>query len=561
MKIFQSIRGKVMAISVAVSAAAMVAITLAVTLATGWAIGATIENSLDQRLDEIEEQLAAGEMPQELRGTGADLVQIIDDTGAVVASSDWATDVGPISEGGLAAGEERREERDRVSLHIDVADEADDTEEPAPEPGPEPATTAPASPAAPAASSGYDDAPSYTPAPAPSAPAGGDSGYDGGSGYDGSIRSRFAATARVFAQSGLLDADLADLPVTVEGVNLDASSVMGTEGPFVVVERGVQTPDGAVTIAAMTSLAFAREAMATVALILAAVMLVALIAVAGLSWLMVARTLAPVERMRLEAEGISISDLGRRLPVPEQDRDLGGLATTFNDMLSRLEAAVAEQRRFVSDASHELKSPVAAIRVMLETMRDHPDAVDADTLSRDLLSENDRLGGIVGNLLLLARQDEGVSRLDKQQLDLCDLLFEEATALKARTSCEVDVAGVEPVVCTADHEAISHAVRNVLDNAARYAKGKVALACRLAEDAGKEYVEIVVSDDGPGIAPKDRERVFGRFVRLEEGRSRKTGSTGLGLSVVRTIARQHGGDAFFTEPELGGATVVIRIEA
>ncbi|WP_102371964.1 sensor histidine kinase [Enorma phocaeensis] len=553
MKIFQSIRGKVMAISVAVSAAAMVAITLAVTLATGWAIGATIENSLDQRLDEIEEQLAAGEMPQELRGTGADLVQIIDDTGAVVASSDWATDVGPISEGGLAAGEERREERDRVPLQIEVQDEANDSEEPAP------ATGAPASPAAPAASSGYDDAPSY--APAPSAPAGGDSGYDGGSGYDGSIRSRFAATARVFARSGLLDADLADLPVTVEGVNLDASSVMGTEGPFVVVERGVQTPDGVVTVAAMTSLAFAREAMATVALILAAVMLVALIAVAGLSWLMVARTLAPVERMRLEAEGISISDLGRRLPVPEQDRDLGGLATTFNDMLSRLEAAVAEQRRFVSDASHELKSPVAAIRVMLETMRDHPDAVDADTLSRDLLSENDRLGGIVGNLLLLARQDEGVSRLDKQQLDLCDLLFEEATALKARTSCEVDVAGVEPVVCTADHEAISHAVRNVLDNAARYAKGKVALACRLAEDAGKEYVEIVVSDDGPGIALKDRERVFGRFVRLEEGRSRKTGSTGLGLSVVRTIARQHGGDAFFTEPELGGATVVIRIEA
>ena len=590
MHLFKSIRGKVSVITVAVCAAAMVAITAAVALATGWAISATISGSLDQRLDEIEAQVAAGQMPDELRGTGADLVQIIDESGNVVASSDWASDVAPISEGGLAPGEERRGERERVSLTFDMADEQpaeDDADDVVPQAEEreqaDPSATPQSSPSrpqasAPAASSNYNSG--YSSAPAPSQPQqaasnyddGGNSGYDDGgdSGYDGdaSARGRIHAHARLFVQQRLpFVAEQAgassaqEVSVSVEEMHIDATTALGIEGPILVVERGVQTPDGVVTIAALTSLAPAREAMRTVAIVLAIAMLGSLCAVAVLSWFAVARTLAPVERMRAEAATISIGDLSRRLPVPEHDRDLEPLATTFNDMLARLEAAVAEQRRFVSDASHELKSPVAAIRVMLETMRDHPDAVDADTLANDLLSENERLGGIVSNLLLLARQDEGVSRLDKQQLDLCDLLYEEASSLKARASCEVDVSGVEPVVCTADHEALSHAVRNVLDNAARYARSRVAISCRNVENADGEFVEIVVSDDGPGIPEQDRERVFGRFVRLEEGRSRKSGSTGLGLSVVRTIARQHGGDARFIDPELGGASIAIRIEA
>ena len=337
--------------------------------------------------------------------------------------------------------------------------------------------------------------------------------------------------------------------------SIRATDLFGNAGPFLMVERGVVTGEGTMTVAAMASLAPAYEAAKTAAVLLATAFAVLLVFVAALSWMLAARTLRPVEQMRAAADSISIGDLSERIPVPEKDADLSRLAGTFNAMLARLEASVAEQRRFVSDASHELKSPVAAIRIMLETMRDHPDAVDVNELLDDLMGENERVSGIVSDLLLLARQDEGVSRLNKEPIDICDLLYEEAALLKGRTTNEIDVSDVQPVVCSADHEALSHAVRNLMDNAARYAKTRVKVSCAQTDDA----VRITVSDDGKGIAPEDRERVFGRFVRLEEGRSRKEGSTGLGLAVVKTVAAQHGGTAMFVEPELGGATAVLEI--
>lgn len=339
------------------------------------------------------------------------------------------------------------------------------------------------------------------------------------------------------------------------GSSIRATDLFGNAGPFLMVERGVVTGEGTMTVAAMASLAPAYEAAKTAAVLLATAFAVLLVFVAALSWMLAARTLRPVEQMRAAADSISIGDLSERIPVPEKDADLSRLAGTFNAMLARLEASVAEQRRFVSDASHELKSPVAAIRIMLETMRDHPDAVDVNELLDDLMGENERVSGIVSDLLLLARQDEGVSRLNKEPIDICDLLYEEAALLKGRTTNEIDVSDVQPVVCSADHEALSHAVRNLMDNAARYAKTRVKVSCAQTDDA----VRITVSDDGKGIAPEDRERVFGRFVRLEEGRSRKEGSTGLGLAVVKTVAAQHGGTAMFVEPELGGATAVLEI--
>lgn len=606
----RSIRGKTACVATAVTAVAMALTVAVVALATRSVLMQSIEDSLNDRIDAVVQQVEQGAIPQGITGTGSELVQIIDESGTVVGASDWASGVSAISAGAQQEGHSsrrvddmelvREEPPENVTVLEVVVDDgqdqdaddnqAQDTQDDSASPSgsassPQPSAPAPQTPAAPSdgsGDSGYGDS------------GFGDSGYDSASAAPGllgiprvefppilglldslfdegiralvPVRVAWASSDAQAVSDGSSDqnqSQAADVGSSVvdslpaSRTTIRATDLFGSEGPFLVVERGVQTPSGTMTVAAMASLASATDAAKTTAALLAAVLAFALVLVAVLSWLLAARTLRPVERMRAAADAISIGDLSERIPVPEKDVDLSRLAGTFNAMLARLEASVAEQRRFVSDASHELKSPVAAIRVMLETMRDHPEAVDPKELLEDLMGENERVSGIVGDLLLLARHDEGVSRLDKEPIDMCDLLYEEAALLKGRTAASVDVSGVQPIVCQADREALSHAVRNLLDNAARYATSRVKLSC--AQEG--EEVRIVVSDDGHGIAPADRERVFGRFVRLEEGRSRKEGSTGLGLAVVKTVAEQHGGTASFVDPEIGGATAVLSIPA
>ena len=209
----------------------------------------------------------------------------------------------------------------------------------------------------------------------------------------------------------------------------------------------------------------------------------------------------------------------------------------------------------MSDASHELKSPIAATNLMLETLREHPETVERDVVLADLTAENGRLAQIVDDLLVLARQDEGRLTVDLAPIDFYDVLFEETASLQQRFEVKVDLSGVEPIIGRTDANLLSHAVRNLLDNAARYAHDLVAVSCR--ENGG--MVQIRISDDGMGIPPEDRERVFGRFVRLEEGRDRKKGSTGLGLSVARGNIERLGGRVYFGDSELGGATAIIEL--
>lgn len=381
-------------------------------------------------------------------------------------------------------------------------------------------------------------------------------------------QSAAAESGAVAASDGAGDAN--DGPATATAANVgnsastnaddtyvDASSVLGDDGPYLVMQRTVNAPGETVTLAAMASLAPALRSALTTALVLAVLLLVVLALVAVAAWHLSGRTLRPVNRMRLQAESINTSDLGQRIEVPEGDRDLSDLAHTFNELLGRIEASVDEQKRFISDASHELKSPVAATGIMIETLRKRPDGVDLGKLTADLGAENKRMAQIVGDMLLLARQDENRMRVEKTPVDLFDLLYEEAAGLKTRSDIAVDTSGLQPVILQVDAELLSHAVRNLADNAARYAKSTVKLSC--SQEDGN--VHIVVSDDGPGIPPEDRVRVFDRFVRLEDSRSRKKGSTGLGLAVVRGIVERHGGEVRFEDPELGGATARIVLPA
>ena len=340
-----------------------------------------------------------------------------------------------------------------------------------------------------------------------------------------------------------------------QGPFVDASNVFGNDGPYLVMQRKVESPDGMVTLAAMTSLAPVLTAVQAAAQVLVVVMTVLLAAVAFFTWRLTGRTLRPVEQMRANVAAINEGDLSMRVDVPQGDRDLAPLATTFNELLARIEASVERQKHFISDASHELKSPVAATGVMLEAMREYPEAIDMGQAIGDLSAENERMGRIVGNMLVLARHDEGRTVVDPVPVDLFDLVREEALRLAHATSLDVDTADVHPVVCTTDRELLSHVLRNLLDNAGHYARERVKVSCEEREGA----VRITVSDDGPGIPPADRERVFERFVRLEEGANRRKESTGLGLSVVKGSVEQLGGTVRFADPELGGATAIVEL--
>ncbi|WP_236757753.1 HAMP domain-containing sensor histidine kinase [Aeromicrobium sp. PE09-221] len=279
---------------------------------------------------------------------------------------------------------------------------------------------------------------------------------------------------------------------------------------------------------------------------------VLVVLVAGVTWVTVGRSLRPVERMRADVARIGVSDLSRRVEVPRGRDEIPRLARTMNTMLERLEASSRQQRQFVSDASHELRSPIASMRQSAEVLRRHPSA-DLD-LPATVLAETERLDGLVAAMLVLARSDEHGLALRREPVDIDDLMFAEASRLRA-AGLEVDSTAVGPARVDADRRLLGQVLRNLADNAARHARNAVAFSVSERPDT----VLLVVEDDGDGIEPADRERVFGRFVRLDEGRARDAGGSGLGLAIVAEVARAHGGGVGVDESPLGGARLTVQI--
>lgn len=266
---------------------------------------------------------------------------------------------------------------------------------------------------------------------------------------------------------------------------------------------------------------------------------------AGLLWFAVGRALLPVERMRRDAEAIAALGGEQRVHDPESQDELGHLAATLNDMLARLDANALSMRRFVSDSSHEIRSPIANIRARVETAQSDQWAA----AKVDVIGEVERIENIINDLTYLARNDE--SRTDRAdgRIELDDLLFAEASRLQHRGAVAVDASGVEPVVIHGDRAQIDRAVRNLVDNAERHAVSRIALAVTAIN--GRAVLD--VDDDGPGIPAEERARVFERFVRLDESRERASGGTGLGLAIVDGIVTDHGGNVAVDRSPLGGA--------
>ena len=263
--------------------------------------------------------------------------------------------------------------------------------------------------------------------------------------------------------------------------------------------------------------------------------------VAGMTWLVTGRVLAPVTAIRREADEITASELHRRVPATRRD-EIGRLARTMNRMLDRLQRSQESQQRFVSDASHELRSPIAAIRQHAEVARAHPDRATVDELATTVLAEDLRMQRLVDDLLLLARSDEKHTDPPGTPVDLDDLLFAEAQRLRSATNLTVGTARVSAGQVRGDEAALAGMIHNLADNAARHARAEITFG--LAESEGT--VVLTVSDDGPGIPPDDRIRVFDRFVRLNSARSRETGGAGLGLAIVAEVIHRHHGSIRIT---------------
>ncbi len=329
------------------------------------------------------------------------------------------------------------------------------------------------------------------------------------------------------------------------------------DDPFLAVAVSADTPQGPLTVVAGTTFETVTESTQAVVPILVAGVPLLLLVLGTVMWRVVGRTLAPVEAMRAEVEAISAKELHRRVPDPPSKDEVARLAATMNRMLSRLEAGQKRQRRFVSDASHELRSPVATIRHHAEVALSHPESSRIEELAEVVLHEDARLQQLVEDLLLLTKMDEGTLSLRTESVDLDDILFEEVERLSGSTDVRVDAHRVSAGRVAGDKGQLGRLVRNLVDNAARHAQRTMAMSLR--EDDGE--VVLTIDDDGDGIPAAERRRVFERFVRLEQARDRDSGGSGLGLAIVAEIAAAHGATVAVLEGPLGGARLEVRFPA
>ncbi len=260
------------------------------------------------------------------------------------------------------------------------------------------------------------------------------------------------------------------------------------------------------------------------------------------TYTVVAFTLRPVAALRHGAADITAAGLSdQRLPVPSAQDEIHRLAVTLNAMLDRIDSATSRQRTFVGDAAHELRSPLASLRVQLEVARRMGPAQDWPDLVDDVLVDVDRLDRLVDDLLALARLDESGGGLRRTEaVDLRSLL-RTVVAGYAHARVPVTLAPGGTAVVTGDPDGLRRVVINLVDNAVRYARTGVRVALQAGVQADRPTVTLTVTDDGPGIPPAERERVFDRFYRTEAARSREAGGTGLGLPIVRDLVRAHGG--------------------
>jgi signal transduction histidine kinase len=316
-----------------------------------------------------------------------------------------------------------------------------------------------------------------------------------------------------------------------------------------------ESPRGVRSVYVATSLESAAEATEVLRGLLLLGVPPVLLVVAFTTWVMIGRALRPVEAIRAEVADISGQAMDRRVPVPDSGDEVESLARTMNAMLARLESAARRQRVFVDDASHELQTPLASFRGRLEVALSRPEATDWPAVASDVLDDSVRMERLVRDLLFLAREDDAPRPSATAPVDLDDIVLEEAARLRALAEPEVDSGRVSAAPVRGHREGLTRMVRNLLENAAAHARTRVAVELTAADG----WASLVVADDGAGVAPEQRERIFDRFVRADDARSREHGGTGLGLAIVAAVVEQHRGRVCVEDAAGGGARFVVRL--
>lgn len=313
--------------------------------------------------------------------------------------------------------------------------------------------------------------------------------------------------------------------------------MLNQSGEWKVVTTAVASAGSTYYVEVAVPIRIQRQTVQTVAIFLLGGSPLLLGAVAAAVWILVGRALRAVEQIRTSVAEIDARRLAARIDVPPSRDELAALAQTMNMMLDRLHRSDRAQRAFVSDASHELRSPLATLSTAAELAERSQDEATRTRLLQTMNSELTRMRGLVENLMTLARTDADNTSSQATDIDLDDLLDHEARRLRATSQHQVQLT-LEPVRITAEMSRVAQPLRNLVDNAERHALTTIRLSLLTRQDRAVIWVD----NDGPTIAPPDRERIFERFVRLDDSRSRDAGGSGLGLAISRAGLESQGGD-------------------
>lgn len=328
----------------------------------------------------------------------------------------------------------------------------------------------------------------------------------------------------------------------------DVSSLpnIGNDDDFHVVATGARVGPRDYTVVVASSVQVQSDTVATVAWLMLAAMPLLLAVVAVAVWLLVGRSLRHVEKIRGQVAWINAERLDGRVDVPPTKDELQALAQTMNTMLDRLQASDREQRQFVSDASHELRSPLATLSAGVEIAAADPSGAMWIQMKDVLAGETARMRYLVDDLLTLAKANDGGLTIDSVDVDLDDVVEQEVRHLRSAGQHPV-TADLTPVRIKGDARRIAQVLRNVLDNADRHAVSLIRISLRTTP----EGAVVSVDNDGDPVPAAERQRIFERFVRLDESRSREGGGSGLGLAIAAGIMAAHHGSIRATEGPAG----------